>query len=227
MAASEESRALCGAITALEVQARDLDRVNLYLEGRFAFGLSNKVVVDAGLKQGDILSEAQVAGLLRREAYQQALQQAFNYLSYRPRSAHELERYLTHKGHAPETIEAALAKLRDYHYVDDQVFAQSWVENRQRYRPRGPRLLRAELGQKGVDRELTDQAIADIAGDEHALALEAARRKLATVRAADYAEFGRKIGGFLLRRGFASEVTWEVVRSLWAERTGETAPPAE
>src|SRR5436190_15557447 len=185
MAAPEPARPLSGRITALEVQARDPDRVNLFLEGRFAFGLSNKVVADAGLKQGDLLSEAQIADLLRREAYQQALQQAFSYLSYRQRSQQELRRYLAQKGHAPETIEATLSKLADYHYVDDQVFAQSWVENRQKFRPRGARLLRAELRQKGIDQETADQAIDDTAGDERAQAEAAARRKLPAIKAAD------------------------------------------
>jgi regulatory protein len=227
MASSDGQQTLSGQITSIEVQARDPERVNLYLEGRFAFGLSNKVLADTGLKQGDVLTESQVAHLLRREAYQQALQQAFNYLSYRQRSQFELRRYLEQKGHAPETIAAVLEKLRDYHYVDDQLFAQSWVENRQRFRPRGPRLLQAELRQKGVDRAVAEQAIDDAAGDEREQALDAARRRLATLKAADYAEFGRKLGGFLQRRGFAPDVTWDVVRTLWRERTGETADSIE
>jgi regulatory protein len=225
--ADPAARPLSGIITALEVQQRDPERVNLYLDGRFAFGLSNKVVADAGLKKGDVLNGAQVAALLQREALHQALQQAFNYLSYRQRSEHELRRYLAQKGHAPETIDAVLARLRDYHFVDDAVFAISWVENRRRFRPRGARLLRAELRQKGVPREVADQAMADAGGDERALAMDAATRKLATLQAADYQQFGRKLGGFLLRRGFAPDVVWEVVRDLWAQRSGETPPPVD
>jgi regulatory protein len=185
------------------------------------------VLADTGLKQGDVLSEQQVAELLRREAFQQALQQAFLYLSYRPRSEHELRRYLGQKGHAPETIEATLEKLRGYHYVDDQLFAQSWVENRQKLRPRGPRLLHAELRQKGIERDLADQAIADGAGDEREKALEAARRKLGTLKADEYVKFSSRLGGFLQRRGFAPDVTWDVVRTLWREQTGEVAEPVD
>ncbi|MGH2371775.1 MAG: regulatory protein RecX [Chloroflexota bacterium] len=223
----QESKPVSGTITALEVQARDPERVNLYLEGRFAFGLSNKVVADAGLKQGDVLDERQVAELLQREALQRGLQQAFAYLSYRPRSEQELRRYLAQKGHAPETADAVVARLREYHYLDDEVFALSWVENRQRFRPRGARLLRAELRQKGVEREVVDQAIEDAGGDERALALQAAEKRLATLKAADYQEFGRKLGGYLMRRGFPPDVVWEVVRELWSTRTGDTPPPVK
>ena len=215
---------LSGKISSLAVQARDPERVNVHLEGRFAFGLSNKVVVDAGLRLGDFLSADQVGALLQREESQQALQQSLNYLSYRPRSEHELRRYLGQKGHAPETIDSALQKLRDYHYLDDEAFALTWVENRQRFRPRGPRLLRAELLQKGIEREVADQAVEDGVQDERGVARDAAEKKAAGLKAADYLEFSRKLGGFLSRRGFGPEVVWGVVRELWAEQHGDVPP---
>jgi regulatory protein len=218
---------LAGTITALEVQARDPQRVNVFLDGRFAFGLSARVVGDAGLKPGDALGASQVATLLQQEAAQQALQQAFAYLGYRPRSEHELRRYLAQRGHAPETVDAVLGRLAEYHYVDDEVFALSWVENRQKFRPRGARLLRAELRQKGVERDVAEQAIADLGGDERALALAAAQKKLPTLEVADYQAFGRRLAGFLQRRGFPPDVVWDVVRELWAARSGETPPPPE
>lgn len=214
---------LSGTISALEVQARDQERVNLYLDGRFAFGLSAKMVADTGLKKGDHLSADRISELLQGEARERALQQAFNYLSFRPRSKQEIERYLVQKGHAPETIEEILRKLADYHYVDDQVFAVGWVENRQRFRPTGPHLLRAELRQKGVDHALADQAIADVMDDEKALALEAATKRADSLRAVDYPEFSRKLGGFLSRRGFSGDVVWDVVRELWRGQRGERA----
>jgi regulatory protein len=217
---------LSGTITAIETQARDPERVNVFLDGRFAFGLNARVVADAALRPGDTLSARRVAGLLQRDDVQQALLQAFGYLSYRPRTAHELRRYLAQKGRPPETIDSVLARLAEYHYVDDEVFALNWVETRQRFRPRGARLLRAELAQKGVERETIDQAIADAGADERALALDVAQAKVGSLKAADYQEFGRRLGGFLMRRGFAPDVVWDVVRDLWKARDGD-APPLD
>jgi regulatory protein len=219
--ASSDGR-LAGTITSLKVQANDQTRVNVYLDGHFAVGLSATTVAGAGLKKGDYLSAERVAVLLQGESRERALQQAFNYLSYRPRSEHELRRYLSQKGHAPETIDAVMRKLVDYHYVDDQVFAVSWVENRQRFRPSGPRLLRAELRLKGVDRTVVDQAIADVANDEKTLALQAAIKRAENLKGAAYPEFSRKLGGFLARRGFSTETVWEVVRQLWAVEAGHS-----
>ncbi|HEU5315835.1 MAG TPA: RecX family transcriptional regulator [Chloroflexota bacterium] len=209
---------LSGTVTALEVQVRDQSRVNLYLDGRFAFGLSAKSVADAGLKRGDHLGPDRIADLLKGEAREQAMFQAFNYLSYRGRSTHEMQQYLRKKGHAPETIDSVVTRLVDLHYLDDTHFAVSWVENRRRAGGRGPHLLRSELLQKGVARDTAEQATEDAAGEQHETALEAARKKATGLRAADYVEFSRKLGGYLSRRGFSSEVVWETVKRVWKER---------
>jgi regulatory protein len=224
-AASAGPGPLAGRVTAIEPQARDPERVNLFLEGRFAFGLSAVVAADAGLRVGDVLTAGAVASLLRQESSEQALQQALLLLSYRARSEAEIRRSLEGKGHPPETVQAVIQRLQQNHFLDDEAFALTWVENRQRFRPRGARRLRAELRQKGVDAETTDRAIADAGGDERALALAVAEKRATGLDAADYAAFGRKVGGYLSRRGFAPEVVWDVVRQLWAARSGEPAPP--
>jgi regulatory protein len=220
---TDKSGRLSGTITALEVQARDQSRVNLYLDGRFAFGLNAKTATEAGLKKGDYLSPDRIATLLKDEERERAMMHAFNLLSFRSRSVVEMERYLRGKGYAPETIALVIGRLRDLHYLDDSTFALTWVENRQRAKPRGPHLLRSELIQKGIDKDAANQAIADASGDEEPLALEAARQKAATLKAADYPEFSRKLGGYLSRRGYSSDVVWSTVKSLWQERTGATA----
>jgi regulatory protein len=155
--------------------------------------------------------------------YEQALLRAYNYLSYRNRSVAEMERYLERKGFAPETVASVIERLVELHYLDDAHFAVSWVESRQRAGGRGPHLLRSELRQKGVARETADEAIADLSADEGEQALDAGRKKAQTLRAADYAEFSRKLGSYLSRRGYSSEAVWEAVKRLWSERESAAA----
>jgi regulatory protein len=129
-----------------------------------------------------------------------------------------MEHYLRRKGHAPETVRDVVQRLVDLHYLDDATFALAWVENRHRFGGRGPHLLRSELLQKGVARDTADRAIEDAAGEQEAVALEAARKRAQSLRAADYPEFSRKLGGYLSRRGFSSEVVWSTVKQVWRER---------
>lgn len=222
--AAPAPRPLSGTITAMQVQEHDRERVNVFLDGRFAFGLSAAVLVDAGLRVKDVLDASRVASLLESESRRAALAHAYLFLSYRSRTEQELRRYLVEKGYPSGILDTTLEKLRSQHYVDDGAFAVSWVENRQRFRPRGARLLRTELAQKGVDRGVVDQAIEDAGADERALARDVAEKRAASLPLDDYGAFSRKLGGLLLRRGFSSEVVWDVVRETWVARSGDAAP---
>ena len=81
---------------------------------------------------------------------------ALRYLGNRPRSVSEIHRHLRGKKFDDEAIAAAIDKLRAQRYVDDDAFARYWLEQRERFRPRGDRGIRMELAQKGVSREESD-----------------------------------------------------------------------
>lgn len=154
------------------------------------------------------------------------LQIAVAYLAYRPRTEAEVRRHLARKDASPEMVDAVVARLRDLHFLDDAAFASLWVENRQMFRTRGARLLNAELRQKGIEKDLAAQAVTDAVEteDEHAAAHRAAEKKAATLPVTDFMTFSRRLGGFLLRRGFPPDLSYEVVRELWRTRTGEPSP---
>ena len=85
-------------ITGLKVQKRNKDRVNVYLDGEYAFGISR--IVAAWLRNGQELSEEKIAELKAQDNVEVALQRALNYLSYRPRSEQEVRQNLKkHKYH--------------------------------------------------------------------------------------------------------------------------------
>lgn len=207
-------------VTGIETQKNRAERVNVYLDGQFAFGASALVAASYHLTPGRELSEAEVEALQADESAEQAYNSALNYLSFRPRSARELQDYFRRKGIAAEPADAALARLRRIGLVDDEAFAKFWIENRQNFRPRGARALRAELYRKGVDRETVDEAL-ETAGDEEQNALNAARKKAGSWRALDEREFAQRLIGFLQRRGFAYAVGARVAQQLLSERGGE------
>jgi regulatory protein len=201
-------------ITRLEAQARHPDRVNVYLDGAFAFGLSLDVA--ASLRVGRELDEADLAQLRADEAYRRALDRALGQLGRRPRSRQELARYLAGKDVPPEVVERVLARLGELELVDDAAFAEWWVENRGRHRPRGAQALRQELWAKGVGRDEQAAAMAEL--DEDALALE-----VALAQAHRYADqpqevFERRLGGLLARRGFGHSALRRAVAAAWAAR---------
>lgn len=204
---------MAGEITALKYQKKNPDRVSVYLDGRFAFGLP--AIVAARLKPGQVLSEAQVEALQAEGNQEKEYNRALDYLSYRPRSRREIELYLQKRGAGQDQIEAIVARLERAGLLDDQVFAQFWVENRERFRPRGLRALRYELRNKGVSDEIIELALEGVDAPESAY--RSAAKKVRQLRDQDRRTFYRKMIDFLSRRGFAYEVAREVTDRYWSE----------
>lgn len=208
-----------GTITALRTQANDSQRVNVFVDGAFAIGVSLNTIAKEGLYIGKALSAEDYARVEKAEGVDKALQAALRFLEQRPRSIAEVRERLRRKDLAPDIIEAVVARLKALELVDDGAFARFWVENRQASRPRGASALRDELRRKGVDRAVVDAVLDDeLTGDEATRALALARtvvRKYAG--APDRATFARRIGGYLQRRGFGFDTIRPIVDQLWAE----------
>lgn len=206
-----------GRITAIKPQVRDAERVSVFLDGTFAFGLGAQLALDEGLSTGDELTAARVAALRAADDVGKATNAALALLARRPRSLREVRDRLRLKDYGPATIEAAVAKLEGWNYVDDADFARYWVENRAAHKPRGRRLLEQELRQKGIDREVVREAIDATDLDERAAAVEVGRAKLRSYAGLAPAVAHRRLGAYLARRGFG----YDVVRPALDELLGE------
>ena len=205
-------------ITALEPQVTNPERINVFVDGRFLLGVNASVVFQMGLELEQVLEPFQLEELQSEAALQQAVDRAYNYLSYRPRSREEVRRYLRRKETPPETIDAALARLDRLDLVNDHSFASFWVESREQFSPRGARALKNELRMKGVGREVVEELIDDEKDEERAL--RAGRKKALTlvrIPGIDFATFRTRLGSFLQRRGFGYEISTRTIRALWKE----------
>jgi regulatory protein len=204
---------MAGEITALKYQKKNPDRVSVYLDGRFAFGLP--AIVAARLKPGQVLAEGQIEALKAEGNQEKEYNRALDYLSYRPRSRREIELYLQKRGSGEDQVEAIVARLERAGLLDDHAFAQFWVENRERFRPRGLRALRYELRNKGVSDEIIDLALEAVDAQESAY--RSAAKKARQLRDQDRRTFYRKMIDFLSRRGFAYEVARDTADRYWSE----------
>jgi regulatory protein len=205
-------------LTAIEAQARPGSRrVNLFLDGEFAFSLEDEIA--ARLSPGCYLSDAEIAELPRQDGAHRIYNAALVLLSYRPRSVSEVRRRLLQKDHDPALVEEVLGRLQDQKILNDEEFARFWVENRQSHRPRGSRALRSELRTKGVESDAIEDVLPQ-PDEEEPAAYRAARRKAESLRALDWRTFRQRLGAFLVRRGFGYDVTGTVVKRLWDEVAG-------
>jgi regulatory protein len=202
-------------VTAIGEGKRRKRRLNIFLDDKFAFSLEADVALKEGLRVGQELSEGDIEALTGAELSQRCLNAALRYLAYRPRSESELRERLQRRGFGGDTLETALARLKEQGLVDDLAFAQFWKENRQSFSPRSQWLTRRELKQKGVADEVIERVVADVNDEDSAY--QAAIAKARRLPAADYEGFRRRLGEYLKRRGFGYGVIKNTLKKVWEE----------
>ena len=207
-------------ITALKLQKKNRERVTVYLDGEYAFGVAH--ILAARLRTGQELSDATIESLQNEDAQEVAYQRALNFLSYRARSSEEVRRNLRKKDFSAECIESVIRRLEHHNYVNDAEFAVLWVENRSEFRPRGRYALRAELRQKGIANNVIDSVLQDL--DEDQLAYRAAVQQVTKYKPMDWISFRKKLSAFLSRRGFSYEITANVLPKIWEEQDYSVLP---
>jgi len=161
--------------------------------------------------------------------FSRAKNMAYRALALRPRSAKEVAERLHDRGCADAVIDAVLAALGRYGYLNDEVFAGQWVEGRVRLRSFGRRRIERELADKGVDGETARSSLERHlpADRERETARQAALRKLATLRGFDRIVRRRRLAGFLERKGFSFALIRDIIRELDEGRAEQSADPGE
>ncbi len=202
---------MAGTITDLKPQKRNKDRINVYLDGNYSFGLSRDLAVT--LRRGMFLSDQEITHLQKEDEFNKAYNRVAKFIDYRPRSKEEVRRRMKRYDVEPDIIERVLEKLVAVDLIDDVEFAQFWVENRETFRPRSRRMLRHELGQKGLPDKIIAQALEQVDEKEGArhLALKHGRH----LSLLDWPAFRQKLTGYLARRGYSYEITREAVKEAW------------
>ena len=212
--------------TVVEIRnvARGRQRLLVLSDGR-EFLFSDEACTRCGVAEGFAASVEALKQLDRAERRVNAHEAALRLLASRPRSETEMRTRLGMRGFDPEAIDEEVERLRSAGLLDDQKFANAWVEDRKRLSPRGRRMLRYELLGRGIDPESADQATRNIDDRESALLLARGRARRAP--RTSYEAFFAKVGGFLRRRGFDYEITADATRQAWIEGESESAAEEE
>ncbi len=146
---------------------------------------------------------------------ERAYHAGLRFLAYRPRSHQEVRQRLARRFPA-HAVQQALERLKEHHYLDDATFARFWRESREAHQPRSAAFIRRELVQRGVARELAEDAVAGLDDDDNAY--RAGRRRLRALRGLDEVTCRRRLGDYLRRRGFSLGVVRTTLKLLWEER---------
>jgi regulatory protein len=209
-----------GPVTATSVQARDPNRMSVFVDEEFSFGMPLDAALDLGIRTGVELDEALLAKCLAAEAAFRARQKALNLLAHRPRSVGELTRRLGMAGFSGEAIAFAMGRMEALGYLNDEAFAESFVRDRMIMRGLGRRRVLMELTKNGIGRELAEQVVARISlsRDEVADAYNLAVKKHRTLaRVTDPRKRRERLYSHLVRKGFETDIIRDALARLQAE----------
>jgi len=215
-----------GKITALKQQVENHERISVFIDGEFAFGVWTDQVSGNQLHIGKDLSAAELYDLLDDEEALRVRSAALQYLAYAPRTEYQLRKRLRQKNYSRRGIEGIIQDLRDIGYIDDRKYAMEYVRARFEHKGYGPERIRRELDADGVQHEYINEAIA-VCTDPDDLA-ERARQLLQRFQGRVHGslpEQKKKLVAYLIRRGYGYMMAKELVQEVLSQ--SESAESSE
>jgi regulatory protein len=214
-----------GTVTRVSPQQATAERMNIYLDGRYAFSMSVRALSEHPVSVGDHLSPADIERLRNADEPDRAVTTALNLLTHRGRSERELRQRLRQKGYTSTAIDEAIRRVVEWGYLNDEQFAASWVEQRSSGRPRSRRALAHELREKGVDRQIIETTIEEADIDELADARRLGADKWRKEGAQEPDRRRQRTADFLARRGYSWQIAKQVIDELESGETPDEDTP--
>lgn len=208
-------------ITDIQKQKKNQSRFSIYLDGTYAFGVSEDVMIrhHKQLGIGQEIEQAFIEEVLTAEEVQKAFDSAVNLLSFRPRSEKELRTRLKQKEFEENWIDLAITKLKSYGFINDDSFARMLARDKQNIKKLGSRGIKEELRQKGIDKEIIEEVIDEVFDTEKELeqAIELCEKKFRTLGEKDPIQKRKqKVFQFLVRKGYSFEIANKAISSVLA-----------
>ena len=213
-------------ITSVEPQKKNLRRFNVYLDGEFAFGADEDLVVNKRLVVGKEISKEDLEKILFEAEVGKLMERMYGWFSLRQHSEAEVRQYFRIKNQESRikdkepisqlVIDATIETLKKKGMVNDLEFAKALVEARRKSRQKGIRAIKSELFQKGIDKEIIEKVISDTRYEisEEELAKQALEKKIKYWKNLDPKKLYQKSIEFLLRKGFDYEVVKSVIEKV-------------
>lgn len=212
-------------ITSVEPQKKNPKRFNIFLDGQFAFGADEDLVVDQRLIVGKVIDKYQLDKLLFEAEVGKLMERMYRWFGLRQHSEKEVRDYLKNLSFkrklkeqeeiSDSVVDLLIEKLKQKRLLNDMEFAKSWMEARRKSQLKGIRAIKAELFQKGISKEIIEEVVSrESLVSEEELAKQAMEKKIRVWKNLQPLEFKKKAYEFLLRKGFDYEVVKNVVSKI-------------
>lgn len=200
-------------ITGIEPQ-KNQNRVSIYVDNVFSIGIENELRYKYNLEIGMEIDDDFIKEILDAEEFNKVKNYALRQLSYRQRSEKELYSALRKKGFSEDHIEKVLEFCKEYKYIDDRVFTQSFVADKVNLNKYGPERIRYELTMKGISKELINKYLKIDSDEQYEIAYKLAEKRINYYKKDDKTSIYRKLSGYLQRKGYSYDIVNKVVSDI-------------
>jgi regulatory protein len=193
-------------------QQKNKNRVNVYLDDEFGFGIDLDNFVLLHLKVDQELTEKEIEEIVKKAEFQKTWDKLLRFAMVRPRSEKEIRDYFRRKKVHESLHEKLFEKLRHFELIDDEKFAKWWIDQRANFKPKPKRILIQELRIKGIDKEIIDEVLGEEVVDEEKMAKELIEKKMYKWKGLEPHLARQKMSQYLVGKGFGWDVIEKVLR---------------
>lgn len=213
-------------ISRITTQKKNKERYNVFLQEdhkeTFGFSVDESILIEYHLHKGKELDKTTIDDLMEKDTLQKAYNMIIHYLSYRMRTEKEIVDYLEKKEVPDIYIAPVMEKLIQNKLINDHEFAESFVRTRVNTSEKGPGLIKKELLNKGVSKNIADKAIQTYTyEDQHHNAEKLLAKKLNQRATDSHRQKIDRLQNHLLQKGFTQDVIKDVISSHSVEKDEE------
>lgn len=202
-------------ITKIEVQKRNNDRVNIYLDNEYAFSISMELVYKESLKVKMEIDVERLKDIADKEGYLKCKNTALRIIERSFKTEKEIRDKLKEKEYTDNQIEKTVEFLREYNFINDESYVKAYINDK--LATRGRQKIKYDLIRKGVDRNLIDEKLSCIdSNDEKNTAFNLAKKKYNSIKKSesDTYKLSGKLYRFLMSKGYNYELVKDVVKEV-------------
>lgn len=180
-------------------------RYSISLDGRYAFSISEDNYISLDLYEKKEIPDEELNFIKDTILYREAKSVAVRYVNLKIRCEMEMRIKLEIEGFVDSIIERVTDDLKSMGYINDTIYAQKYVYDRNKLKPKAKRLLKYELKSKGIAEKIIDDVLNNFEMDELSVAESLVKRKFGKYDLDDE-KIRRKVYSFLSYRGFKPDI---------------------
>lgn len=201
-------------ITKIEVQKKNQDRVNIYVNNEFFIAIYTELVYRFGLKKGIDIDEDKLKSLLKDEMYIKAKNKALNILSKSDQSEKKIREKLSYD-FEESIIDKVIIFLKNNNFINDDILAQKIVNTNINLNKCGINKIKQNLYIKGINKNSIDEALSDVNYNiEFENAMYLAKKRYDRIKNEDNRKIYQKISQHLAYKGFNYDIIKRVLNKI-------------